>query len=92
MNAWIDWNGDGDFGDAGERIADNIICTEGVKILSIVVPMSAYVSAPTYGRFRLSTGTISSSSGSAIGGEVEDYRITIYSSTHAPSVPTGLRG
>ncbi len=90
LNAWVDWNGDRDFGDAGERIADNMICTEGIKVLTVNIPGTANVSAPTYARFRLSTGTLSSSSGSASGGEVEDYRITISSSAHAPTIPTGL--
>ncbi len=90
LNGWVDWNGDGDFGDTGERIADNIISTEGIKVLTVNVPGNATVSAPTFARFRFSTGTLSSPSGSAIGGEVEDYRITISSSAHAPTVPTGL--
>ena len=27
LNAWIDWNGDGDWADAGERIANTVVVT-----------------------------------------------------------------
>ncbi len=90
LNAWIDWNGDGDFDDSGERIANNIGRFEGSDDLLVAVPEGASVSAPTFARFRFSPGTLASSTGSATGGEVEDYRITISASSLSPTVPTGL--
>ena len=73
LNAWIDWNGDGDFNDEGERIAENVIRYggDGKENHEIVVPVNAVISAPTFARFRFSPGTLSSPVGPATGGEVE---------------------
>jgi len=90
LNAWIDWNGDGDFNDSEERIASNDIRFNGSEDLPVSVPEGAHTSAPTYARFRFTPGTLHSSTGSAEGGEVEDYRVSIEASSQAPSVPTGL--
>ena len=91
LNAWIDWNGDGDFADTGEQIADNLVRLEGTADLAVAVPSGAITSVPTFSRFRFSPGTLTSSSGSASGGEVEDYMITILPDIRIPTVPTGLR-
>lgn len=85
LNAWIDWNGDGDFGDAGERIASNVPRSDGTQNLAVTVPAGAIVSAPTFARFRFSPAAISSATGSANGGEVEDYQLSI---SCIPPVPT----
>jgi len=77
INAWIDWNGDGDFADGGERIAENIIGSDGTVNLVVTVPADATITDPIYARFRFTPGTLSSSSGSADGGEVEDYRFSV---------------
>jgi len=77
INAWIDWNGDGDFVDAGERVTTNFGRSEGVHNLSVAVPADAIITTPTFARFRFSQASISSPIGSVPGGEVEDYRITI---------------
>jgi hypothetical protein len=90
LNGWVDWNGDGDFEDDGERIADNLPRFSGTEELLVQVPVDAVASVPTFARFRLSTESIDSSSGGAVGGEVEDYMITILSSPNAPDAPTGL--
>lgn len=77
LNAWIDWNGDGDFNDAGERIASNVRRNlSGTYNLDIVVPSEAIGSRPTFARFRLGP-SLNSPTGSASGGEVEDYIIKI---------------
>ena len=90
LNAWIDWNGDGDFVDGGEQITSNFASFGGVESLPINVPADAIISKPTFARFRFSPGTLSTASGSAIGGEVEDYRISISGSALIPTVPMGL--
>jgi len=77
INAWIDWNGDGDFADAGERIANNVLGSDETVDLSITVPVEAATTVPIFARFRFTPGTLSSSSGSADGGEVEDYQLNI---------------
>ena len=91
LNAWIDWNGDGDFEDVEERIATNVPRFDGTVDLAVNIPSNAIISAPTFARFRFSPGSLSSPSGAATGGEVEDYYITVTSSPLAPSVPTGLK-
>ncbi len=77
LNAWIDWNGDGDFEDPDEQVAANLTRAAGTQNLEVTVPADAIISAPTFARFRFSPGSISSSTGAATGGEVEDYQITI---------------
>lgn len=81
LNAWIDWNGDGDFKDNGERILTNTLKSTGTFNLSVTVPANAIVSKTTFARFRFgpksTTQPVYSSSGSAKFGEVEDYQITI---------------
>lgn len=85
LNAWVDWNGDGDFSDAGEQVASNVVGSDETLNLTVTVPTDAIISAPTFARFRFSPGTLSSSTGSAIGGEVEDYQLNILC---APPIPT----
>ena len=76
LNAWIDWNGDGDFGDAGEQIASDADVSGGT--LSVPVPVGATVGT-TYARFRYSSDTGLAPTGLASDGEVEDYQIAISS-------------
>ncbi|MBN1394825.1 MAG: pre-peptidase C-terminal domain-containing protein, partial [Pirellulales bacterium] len=76
LNAWIDFNGDGDWNDAGEQIAADYLVSDGGNTLTIGVPIDAKVGY-TYARFRLSTVTGLSYAGRAADGEVEDYRISI---------------
>lgn len=78
LSAWIDWNGDGDFNDKDERIADNRRVPSGSAILtlSVTVPNDAIVSRPTFARFRIGT-RVSSPTGNASAGEVEDYIVKI---------------
>lgn len=78
LSAWIDWNGDGDFSDKNERIADNRRVPSGSSILSIsvTVPKDAIVARPTYARFRIGP-RVSSPTGTASSGEVEDYMIML---------------
>jgi hypothetical protein len=76
LNAWIDWNGDGDFDDLGENIiTDQFISASGTTNYSVTVPDDAIITEPTFARFRL--GDHSDNSGANAWGEVEDYQITI---------------
>ncbi|NEW60098.1 hypothetical protein GSY74_02275 [Sulfurovum sp. bin170] len=74
LNAWIDWNGDGDFEDSGEQIAHNVDGTSGEITLTVVAPSSAD-DIITYARFRYSYQQNIESTGIADDGEVEDYKI-----------------
>ncbi|WML86428.1 SdrD B-like domain-containing protein [Thiothrix subterranea] len=84
LDAWIDFNGDGDFEDVGEQIATNLnikgitLYDQGSTVLDIEVPATAKTGV-TYARFRLSSAGGLSPSGAAPDGEVEDYAITIVS-------------
>ena len=85
LNAWIDWNGDGDFNDNNERIARNIRRTSSVSYnLETEVPADAIGSRPTYARFRLGPST-ESPTGTGSYGEVEDYMIKI--ACNGPQAP-----
>ncbi|MBM3845920.1 MAG: hypothetical protein FJ405_06505, partial [Verrucomicrobia bacterium] len=77
LDAWADFNGDGDFDDKDERILTRIPMQGGVTNLSYQVPLTAKVGA-TYSRFRLTSQGIDSPSGAAPDGEVEDHALSIY--------------
>ncbi len=81
LNAWVDWNGDGDFSDSGERIVTNSLRFTGTANISVNVPANAIISRSTFARFRFGPKSTSKPaydiSGSANYGEVEDYQIKI---------------
>jgi YVTN family beta-propeller protein len=77
LSAWIDFNADGDWADAGEQVFADVPLSAGtIHTLSFAVPAAAVV-GPTYARFRISTQPGLSYVGLAPDGEVEDYRIVI---------------
>jgi hypothetical protein len=76
LNAWFDWNGDGDFNDLGENvIAPLPVFESGTYDLSVIIPENAIITAATYARFRI--GNMSGPTGINSWGEVEDYRVKI---------------
>lgn len=76
LDAFLDFNADGDFADAGERIFNSLAVAAGDNDLTFLVPADA-VTAVTYARFRLSSAGGLSFDGLAADGEVEDYRVTV---------------
>ncbi len=84
LNAWIDFNRDGDFDDIGEQIATDVAPSGGNISLNITIPGSANPGT-SYARFRFSseTGLVPGNT-EAADGEVEDYQIIIYDSTVCP--------
>ncbi|MFY9821424.1 MAG: IPTL-CTERM sorting domain-containing protein [Thermoanaerobaculia bacterium] len=78
LNAWVDWNRDGIFGNsAGEQIAADVTVPTGPPtVLSPVVPAGA-VPGLTYARFRCSSATGLGPTGPAPDGEVEDYLVSV---------------
>lgn len=76
LNAWIDWNADGDWADASEQIFTNQVLAAGSNSLNISVPASLNA-ATSFARFRISTVAGLSFTGPAIDGEVEDYKVAI---------------
>ncbi|WP_415370750.1 gliding motility-associated C-terminal domain-containing protein [Patiriisocius sp. Uisw_047] len=81
LNAWIDWNGDGDFDDAAEQIITNqFFFASGATNYSVAIPSDAISTQPTFARFRV--GDFSAGSdGLDNFGEVEDYQVTIQSAS-----------
>ncbi|MBK8285409.1 MAG: DUF11 domain-containing protein [Ahniella sp.] len=77
LDAWIDFNRDGDWDDAGERLANNTALVAGPNTLSIAVPCAA-MPGTTNLRLRLSTTGVASYTGAAIDGEVEDHQVPIF--------------
>ncbi len=76
LNAWIDYNRDGDWNDQGEQIFINQILNAGSNILHFAVPATAAEGA-SFARFRFSTQGDLQPTGLAPDGEVEEYRITL---------------
>ena len=86
LDAWVDFNRDGDWLDVGERIANHrtVKDTSGaagcaataVNPLPFSVP-SAASAGPTFARFRISRDGVAGPGGPAPDGEVEDHPVTI---------------
>ncbi len=80
LQGFIDFNRDGDWNDAGEKLdwdpgpgtSTDQQLTNGTTVLTFAVPASATLGA-TYARFRFSLERGIGPTGSALGGEVEDY-------------------
>ncbi|MFN6128852.1 MAG: tandem-95 repeat protein [Planctomycetota bacterium] len=82
LNAWIDFNADGDWADPGENVLQDELFDSSAltRTFQIRVPASApNLSGITqsFARFRASTSGGLSPSGLALDGEVEDYRISL---------------
>jgi len=76
LYGFIDWNGDGDFGDAGEALPP-LSSSGGVENLSITPPVDI-ITGMSYARFRYSTDPAAAAPvGLALNGEVEDYQINL---------------
>jgi|GEM_PF-1978180 len=76
LDAWMDFNQDGDWADANEKIFALTILNTGTHALTLNIPASAGVGW-TYARFRFSSQGNLSYNGAASDGEVEDYFIRI---------------
>ncbi len=76
LDAWIDWNLNGTFADAGERIFTAKPLNFGTNTLAVAVPSTAQGGA-SYARFRFSRGGVKDFFGPAPDGEVEDYQVKI---------------
>ncbi|XPP92877.1 GEVED domain-containing protein [Photobacterium leiognathi subsp. mandapamensis] len=77
LYAWMDFNLDGDWDDAGEQIINQPSAAIGINNFSVLIPAGAIV-GHTYLRVRLCSDVdCNSPVGRANDGEVEDYRILI---------------
>ena len=76
MNAWLDFNGDGDWDDNEEHIIINNQIWDSQVTTNFDVPFDA-VEGQTILRLRYSSLAGPGYSGAALDGEVEDYAVTI---------------
>jgi hypothetical protein len=76
LDAWIDFNRDGDWNDPGEQIFVSTNVVSGRNLLSFTVPTGANVGT-SFARFRISTLGSLGPTGLAMDGEVEDYRVEL---------------
>ena len=83
VDAWIDFNADGDWSDPGEQIVTDETVGAGANTLTFAVPAGA-VPGTTFARFRVSSGGGLTPGGEAPDGEVEDYLVTITAPTPTP--------
>ncbi|NBC17678.1 MAG: T9SS type A sorting domain-containing protein [Bacteroidetes bacterium] len=72
LDAWIDFNDDGDFADPQEQIARAVPLGVGVHLYTFPVPQDV---GPRFARFRFSGNGNLPPTGEAPNGEVEDYQI-----------------
>lgn len=73
LDAWIDYNGNGLWTDAGEQIFASRSLVAGANVLTFQVPATTITS--TFARFRVSTAGGLAPTGIAADGEVEDYQV-----------------
>jgi len=76
LDAWIDFNADGDWSDSGERVFSGESLVVGDNDLGVFVPVDAALGT-TFARFRFSSAGVASFTGGAADGEVEDYALEI---------------
>lgn len=76
IDAWIDFNSDGDWADPGEQILAAMPVVSGVNNFNFPVPANAIV-GQTFARFRISSTGNLPCTGPASDGEVEDYQVSI---------------
>jgi hypothetical protein len=79
LDGWVDFNADGDWADAGERIFNAQPLNVGANYLNFAVPATAAGGQTTYARFRLSWVGGLPCTGPDGDGEVEDYQVFIES-------------
>lgn len=72
LQGWVDFNGDGDFLDTGEKIISNRALGSGTTNITFSAPAGAIL-GESYARFRYSDTLDLGSTGAARSGEVEDY-------------------
>jgi uncharacterized repeat protein (TIGR01451 family) len=84
LSAWIDFNADGDWADAGEQVFTNRMLSTGLNALALNVPNTSVATNLTLARFRFSTAMNLAATGAAPNGEVEDYALEILPASPTP--------
>ncbi len=89
LDAWIDFNGDGDWNDPGEQVHQATDLVTGFNLLNYTVPVGS-MPGTTVARLRLSSAGGLSPTGAAADGEVEDHLVTILDGANAPDASIRL--
>ncbi|MGH9223687.1 MAG: GEVED domain-containing protein [Acidimicrobiales bacterium] len=76
LDAFVDFNRNGVFTDAGEKVANNLVLAAGPNNVTFAVPLLA-TPGPSAARFRISSAGGLGPTGQAANGEVEDYAVMI---------------
>jgi subtilisin family serine protease len=76
LQGWIDFNGDGDWLDAGEQVVTDLVLSEGDNLVEFDVP-EVVLPGTTYARWRYGYERGIGPSGAAGAGEVEDYEVVV---------------
>ncbi|MBP2699857.1 DUF4347 domain-containing protein [Vibrio parahaemolyticus] len=76
LNAWVDWNDDGDFDDVDEQIATNLSPAANVISLSLPISLNSIVGTVN-SRFRYGSESNIDWYGEAADGEVEDHSFIV---------------
>ena len=93
LDAWIDLNDDGDFGDPLEQILDSHDLANGDNSIVIAMPGGDTVAGDKISRFRFSSAGGLGPVGFAADGEVEDHIITLHANPwHNSSVAMDASG
>jgi hypothetical protein len=79
VHGWMDFNGDGDWNDAGELVVSALQVPSGATAFTqdIMFSIPSTAANRVYARFRLSQQSVLDPSGRANVGEVEDYSFTV---------------
>jgi subtilisin family serine protease/subtilisin-like proprotein convertase family protein len=91
LQGWIDFNGDGDWDDAGEQIFTDLALNPGVHFRTITIPVGSLPEDALAARFRWSEFSGLGYDGDGGRGEVEDYRLETTRSATV-SVPISIPG
>ncbi len=77
LDAWVDFNGSGVWGDmVSENVFNLSPLASGPNALVMAIPANSALGT-NYARFRLTSGGVALPSGPALNGEVEDYQLLI---------------
>jgi len=77
VDAWIDFDADGTWAQASDRVLTSEAIVAGSNVLLFSVPTGAEIDVDTFARFRFSTQGALSYDGPAQDGEVEDYHVLL---------------
>jgi len=89
LDAWIDFNVDGDWDDAGEQVFSSQLLAAGVNYFSYSVPEDMSATEYIFSRFRFSSIGGLSYTGQADDGEVEDHKRLVSAVTIELPLQTG---